>query len=200
MFTGIIEEIGIIQNVADKGDIHQYRIQASVEFMKGVQLGDSIAVSGICLTAYNIQNDSFQVDVSKETQKCTSFGQPIRNNQVNLERAVTPSTRLGGHLVSGHVDGLGTLVKREDNDNETILWIRSPTELVKYIAVKGSICINGVSLTINQTKEDQHCVTIIPHTLKHTTLNAIQVQDLVNIEVDLIARYLEKLSQATHKT
>ena len=136
MFTGIIEEIGIIQNVADKGDIHQYRIQASVEFMKGVQLGDSIAVSGICLTAYNIQNDSFQVDVSKETQKCTSFGQPIRNNQVNLERAVTPSTRLGGHLVSGHVDGLGTLVKREDNDNETILWIRSPSRTCKIYRSK----------------------------------------------------------------
>ena len=88
--------------------------------------------------------------MSNETKKCTSFGQPIRNNQVNLERAVTPSTRLGGHLVSGHVDGLGTLVKREDNDNESILWISSPAELVKYIAVKGSICINGVSLTVNQ--------------------------------------------------
>jgi len=197
MFTGIIEEIGTIQNMADKGDIHQYCIQASAEFMKGVLLGDSIAVSGICLTAYNIQPDCFYVDVSTETQKCTSFGQPIRNNQVNLERAVTPSTRLGGHLVSGHIDGLGALVKREDNYNETILWISSPIELVKYIAVKGSICINGVSLTVNQTKEDQHCVTIIPHTLKHTTLNAIQIQDLVNIEVDLIARYLEKLSQTS---
>ncbi|MDH3607758.1 MAG: riboflavin synthase [Gammaproteobacteria bacterium] len=200
MFTGIIEEIGTIQNVAEKGDIHQYRIQATAEFMKGVELGDSISVSGICLTAYNIQNDSFQVDVSVETQKCTSFGQPIRNNQVNLERAVTPSTRLGGHLVSGHVDGLGTLVQRKDSYNETILWINSPTELVKYIAVKGSITINGVSLTVNQTKEDQHCVTIIPHTLKNTTLNAIQVQDLVNIEVDLIARYLEKLSETTSRT
>lgn len=199
MFTGIIEEIGTIRNVADKDDIHQYRIQVSAEFMKEVQLGDSIAISGICLTAYNIQKDSFQVDVSKETQKCTSFGQPIRNNQVNLERAVTPSTRLGGHLVSGHIDGLGTLVQREDNNNETIFWIRSPAELVKYIAVKGSICINGVSLTVNQTKGEQHCVTIIPHTLKHTTLMSLQVQDLVNIEVDLIARYLEKLYQTSHK-
>ncbi len=199
MFTGIIEEIGTFQNVANKDDIHQYRIEASVEFMKGVQLGDSIAVNGICLTAYNIQSDSFQVDVSKETQNCTSFGQPIRNNQVNLERAVTPSTRLGGHLVSGHVDGLGILAKREDNENETILWVSSPAELVKYITVKGSICINGVSLTVNQSEEDLHCVTIIPHTLKHTTLGSIQAQDLVNIEVDLIARYLEKLSQATHK-
>lgn len=195
MFTGIIEEIGTIHNLADKEDIHQYRIQVSTDFIKGVQLGDSISVSGICLTAYNIQHDSFQVDVSKETQKCTSLGKPIRDNQVNLERAVTPSTRLGGHLVSGHVDGLGRLVKREDNENETILWICIPTELVKYIVVKGSICVNGVSLTINQTKDDQLCVTIIPHTLKNTTLSSVQGHDVMNIEVDLIARYLEKLSR-----
>jgi len=195
MFTGIIEEIGTIHNFADKEDIHQYRIQVSTDFIKGVQLGDSVSVNGICLTAYNIQPDSFQVDVSKETQKCTSLGQPIRNNQVNLERAVTPSTRLGGHLVSGHVDGLGTLVKREDNENETILWICIPAELVKYTVVKGSICVNGASLTINQTKDDQLCVTIIPHTLKNTTLSSVQGHDVMNIEVDLIARYLEKLSR-----
>lgn len=193
MFTGIIEEIGTIYNLADKEDIQQYRIEASKDFIKGVQYGDSVSVNGICLTTYNIQHDSFQVDVSKETQKCTSFGKPIKNNQVNLERAVTPSARLGGHLVSGHVDGLGTCVKREDNENETILWICVPIELVKYIVVKGSICVNGVSLTINQTKDDQLCVTIIPHTLKNTTLSLIQGHDVMNIEVDLIARYLEKL-------
>ncbi len=196
MFTGIIEEIGIIKNIATKDDIHQYRIQASTKFMDGVSLGDSIAVNGICLTAYDLQTNSFQVDVSSETLKCTSFGQPIRNNQANLERSVTPSTRLGGHMVSGHVDGLGTLVKRDDNDNETVLWVKIPSELIKYIAVKGSICINGVSLTVNQTLDNQFCVTIIPHTLQNTTLSAIKAMDLVNIEVDLVARYLEKLSQS----
>ena len=193
MFTGIIEEIGTIYNLAHKEDIQQYRIEVSTDFIKEIQLGDSVSVNGICLTTYNIQHDSFHVDVSKETQKCTSFGQPIKNNQVNLERAVTPSTRLGGHLVSGHIDGLGTCIKREDNENETILWICAPVELLKFIVVKGSICVNGVSLTINQIKDDRICVTIIPHTLKNTTLSLIQDHDVMNIEVDLIARYLEKL-------
>lgn len=195
MFTGIIEAIGTLHSVADKEDIHQYRIQTNTDFMNDVNVGDSIAVNGVCLTAYELENNSFQVDVSKETQKCTIFGQPIRKNQVNLERAVMPTTRLGGHFVSGHVDGLGTLVKRADNDNETVLWISSPTELIKYIAAKGSICINGVSLTVNEIQDDQHCLTIIPHTLQNTTLKSLQTQDLVNIEVDLIARYLENLSR-----
>jgi riboflavin synthase len=195
MFTGIIEEVGTIQSIGEEDDIHQYYIQTSVDFMNSVKIGDSVAVNGVCLTAYELKNDSFQVDVSSETQKCTSFGQPNRENKVNLERAVTPTTRLGGHFVSGHVDGLGRLVKRDDNTNETVLWVSCPAELVKYIATKGSICINGVSLTVNETKEDQHCLTIIPHTLQNTTLKSLQVQDVVNIEVDLIARYLEKLSQ-----
>ena len=195
MFTGIIEAIGTIHSVADKEDIHQYRIQTNIDFMSGVKVGDSVAVNGVCLTAYELENNSFKVDVSQETQRCTSFGQPIREYQVNLERAVMPTTRLGGHFVSGHVDGLGTLVKRADNDNETVLWINSPAELVKYIAAKGSICINGVSLTVNEIQGDQHCLTIIPHTLQNTTLKLLQIQDLVNIEVDLIARYLENLSR-----
>ena len=193
MFTGIIEEIGTIHNVADKEDIHQYDIHASEEFINGIQLGDSIAVNGVCLTANSIQANTFSVDVSTETQKCSSFGQISERIQVNLERAVTPTTRLGGHLVSGHIDGLATLTKREDNENETVLWIKSPAELVKYIAAKGSVCINGVSLTVNQLKDDQHCVTIIPHTLEKTTLSSIKEGDLINLEVDLIARYLEQV-------
>ena len=195
MFTGIVEEIATIQLISEKDDIHQYRILTSIDFMNDVQVGDSISVNGICLTAYELQKDSFQVDVSSETQKCTSFGQIIRENKVNLERAVTPTTRLGGHFVSGHVDGLGSLDKRVDDANESIFWVSCPTELVKYITTKGSICINGVSLTVNETKDDQHCLTIIPHTLQNTTLRYLKVHDLVNIEVDLIARYLEKLSQ-----
>ncbi len=194
MFTGIVEEVGIIQNVAKKQDIHQYEIQASSKFIQDVQQGDSIAVNGVCLTAYEVKSDSFYVDVSEETQKCTNFGQTV-NNKVNLERAVTPTTRLGGHFVSGHVDGLGVITQREDKENETILWLQVPLELVKFIAVKGSICINGVSLTVNQTNDEQCCVTIIPHTLANTTLASVQVQEYVNIEVDLIARYLEKIAQ-----
>ena len=195
MFTGIVEEVGSIQNTAKKDDIHQYQIHASSSFVQDVQQGDSIAVNGVCLTAYDVQSDSFCVDVSEETQKCTNFGQLVRNNKVNLERAVKPTTRLGGHFVSGHVDGLAVVTQREDKENETILWLQVPSELVKFIAVKGSICINGVSLTVNQTNTDQCCITIIPHTLANTTLVSVQVQESVNIEVDLIARYLEKITQ-----
>ena len=193
MFTGIIEEVGSIENIAIKEDIHKYQIQASSEFIKGVQQGDSIAVNGVCLTAYEVLTDSFNVDVSEETQKCTSFGQITKNKQVNLERAVTPSTRMGGHFVSGHVDGLGSLTRRDDKENETVLWVQLPSELVKYVAVKGSICIDGVSLTVNDADGEQCCMTIIPHTLSHTTLASIKIQDRVNIEVDLVARYLEQI-------
>ena len=195
MFTGIVEEIGILSKITEKKDIHQYKIQAASNFLENVLEGESISVNGVCLTAYNIQDNSFNVDVSEETQRCTTFGIKIQNESVNLERAVTPSTRLGGHLVNGHVDGLGELLNRKDNENESILWISTPSELKKYIAIKGSICIDGVSLTVNDVKDDRQCLTIIPHTLKNTTLNSLQTGDKVNIEVDLLARYLEQLSR-----
>ncbi len=197
MFTGIVEELGIIRKIAEKKDIDQYQIQTASSFTTDVKTGDSIAINGVCLTAYDIQEETFVVDVSQETKRCTTFGGLIRNNQVNLERAVTPSTRLGGHIVSGHVDGLGELTDRIDHENESILWVTGPSDLTKYIAIKGSICIDGVSLTVNQIKQDQHCVTIIPHTLQNTTLNSLQHGDMVNIEVDLLARYVEKLIRST---
>ncbi len=197
MFTGIVEELGIIRKIAEKKDIDQYQIQTASSFTTDVKTGDSIAINGVCLTAYDIQEETFVVDVSQETKRCTTFGGLIRNNQVNLERAVTPSTRLGGHIVSGHVDGLGKLTDRIDHENESILWVTGPSDLTKYIAIKGSICIDGVSLTVNQIKQDQHCVTIIPHTLQNTTLNSLQHGDMVNIEVDLLARYVEKLIRST---
>jgi len=195
MFTGIIEEIGSLVLVAEKEDIHIYAIQASTIFVSEIKEGDSVAVNGVCLTAYNIQNDSFNVDVSTETQECSNLHGTENKTMVNLERAVTPSTRLGGHLVSGHVDGLGQLLERKDGANETILWVSTPKELAKYISKKGSICLNGVSLTVNEVHDDKHCLTIIPHTLKKTTLNELQVNDLLNIEVDQIARYLEQLNK-----
>lgn len=197
MFTGIVEELGVIRKIAKKKDIDQYQIQTASSFTTEVKTGDSISINGVCLTAYNIQEETFVVDVSQETQRCTTFGGLIRNNQVNLERAVTPSTRLGGHIVSGHVDGLGELTDRIDHENESILWVTGPSDLTKYIALKGSICIDGVSLTVNQIKDDQHCVTIIPHTLQNTTLHLLQHGDMVNIEVDLLARYVEQLIRRT---
>jgi len=195
MFTGIIEEIGHIQHISNQSDIHQYKIQVSQDFIAEVHKGDSISVNGVCLTAYQLEKNEFHVDVSEETQSCTHFGFPIRENRVNLERAVKPTTRLGGHFVSGHVDGLSELANRNDKDNETVLWFAVPSELAKYIAVKGSICINGVSLTVNKLENDQFCITIIPHTLNNTTLKTLQTGDKVNIEVDLIARYLEQIIQ-----
>jgi len=195
MFTGIVEEVGTLRKIVEKNDIHQYQIQTPANFIEQVSEGDSISVNGVCLTAYNIQGDFFDVDVSGETQRCTTFSIQSRNESVNLERAVMPSTRLGGHFVSGHVDGLGEILDREDKQNESILWVSTPSDLKKYIATKGSICIDGVSLTVNEIKDDRHCLTIIPHTLNNTTLNSLQMGDKVNIEVDLLARYLEQLSR-----
>ena len=195
MFTGIVEEVGTLRKLAETEDIHQYQVQASDKFLEKVSEGDSISVKGVCLTAYNIQDNSFDVDVSHETQRCTTFVVQGRGASVNLEQALTPSDKLGGHIVSGHVDGLGEIIDREDKENESILWISTPSDLKKYIATKGSICIDGVSLTVNEIKNDRHCLTIIPHTLNNTTLNSLQMGDKVNIEVDLLARYLEQLSR-----
>jgi len=195
MFTGIVEEVGTLRKIAETEDIHQYQVQASDKFLEKVSEGDSISINGVCLTAYNIHDNTFDVDVSHETQRCTTFGVQDRGTSVNLEQALTPSDKLGGHFVSGHVDGLGEILDREDKENESILWISTPSDLKKYIAKKGSICIDGVSLTVNEIKNDRHCLTIIPHTLNNTTLNLLQMGDKVNIEIDLLARYLEQLSQ-----
>lgn len=195
MFTGIVEEVGTLRKIAETEDIHQYQVTASDKFLEKVSEGDSISVNGVCLTAYNIQDSLFDIDVSHETQSCTTFGVQGKGASVNLEQALTLSDKLGGHFVSGHVDGLGEIIDREEKENESILWISTPSNLKKYIATKGAICIDGVSLTVNEIKKDRHCLTIIPHTLYNTTLNSLKIGDKVNIEVDLLARYLEQLSR-----
>ena len=195
MFTGIVEEVGVVQRLEEGEDIHQYQVQTSAAFMSGVKTGESISVNGVCLTAYNLQEHSFQADVSMETRRCTTFGKPRQGDQVNLERSVTPTTRLGGHIVSGHIDGIVRLIAREDHGNESDLWISVPDELSRYIAPKGSICLDGVSLTINRAEKGQCCVTVIPHTLKNTTLGSRVPEDEMNLEVDLVARYLEQLTR-----
>lgn len=195
MFTGIIEEVGRAHKLKEESDTYQYQVHSTPEFASQVETGDSISINGVCLTAYAIQNTSFKVDVSTETRRCTTLGSLSRNNRVNLERAVTPSTRLGGHIVNGHVDGIGTLESREDSENESVLWFSVPLSLTKYIATKGSVCVDGVSLTVNQVKENRYSVTIIPHTLDNTTLGQMRPGDKVNLEVDLIARYLERLME-----
>ncbi len=128
-----------------------------------------------------------------ETRECTTFGASAPQSQVNLERSVTPTTRLGGHIVSGHVDGIGRLEAREDQENESVLWISIPQGLSRYIVPKGSVCVDGVSLTVNRVEKSQYCVTVIPHTLECTTLGGRRAGDEMNIEVDLVARYLAHL-------
>lgn len=193
MFTGIVEEVGTVRRLEEEQGSHRYRVSTTAAFAEGVKTGDSISINGVCLTAYDVQADSFQVDVSMETRECTTFGASAPQSQVNLERSVTPTTRLGGHIVSGHVDGVGRLEAREDQENESVLWISIPEGLSRYIVPKGSVCVDGVSLTVNRVEKNRYCVTVIPHTLECTTLGGRRVGDEMNIEVDLVARYLAHL-------
>ena len=161
--------------------------------MTDVNLGDSIAVSGVCLTVIEKTAGGFSVDVSGETLRCTLIGSLTVKDAVNLEKALTLETRLGGHLVSGHVDGLGTLLARNEDSRSVQFRIEAPAQLARYIAMKGSICVDGVSLTVNAVDGAIFELNIVPHTLAETTMHAYQPGRQVNLEVDLVARYLERL-------
>lgn len=191
MFTGIIESIGQVRSVQARGDARL--AFAATGFFRGTNLGDSIAVNGLCLTAVELSDDHFTADLSVETLKLTTAGAWRTGKAVNLERALTPSKPLGGHLVSGHVDGVGTLVERQEDARSIRMTYEVPIALVRYIARKGSICIDGVSLTVNEVSGRRFGVNIVPHTAQQTTLSALKAGDVVNLEVDLIARYLERL-------
>lgn len=193
MFTGIIEAIGEIAVLEPKGTDLRARILTGKLDLSDVQLGDSIAVSGVCLTAVELPGDGFWADVSGETLARTVLGDFKAGSRVNLEKALTPSTRLGGHLVSGHVDGVGEVVGRRSDGRSERFSIRAPDELAKYIAEKGSICVNGVSLTVNSVEDSVFDLNIVPHTLKETTIDEFKPGTRVNLEVDVIARYLERL-------
>lgn len=193
MFTGIIETTGKVAEFKLKGQQWQLKVNCPGLDMSDVQLGDSIAVNGCCLTVTTFDDSHFVADVSNETIDLTSFKQLTTGSLVNLEKALTPQTRLGGHLVSGHVDGLGELLsKTPDGDSERLVF-RVPDSLAKYISSKGSICIDGTSLTVNAVDGACFSVNIIPHTQQETIIHRYQVGDQVNIEVDQIARYLERL-------
>lgn len=161
--------------------------------MSDVKLGDSIAVNGVCLTVTGFDSSQFSADVSVESLARTSLADLQMGTRVNLEKAVTPTTRLGGHMVSGHVDGLATIVSVEQDGRAWQYWLQTPPELSRYIAEKGSVTIDGISLTVNAVERDQFRLTIIPHTRDETTLKDLNVGDHVNLEVDLVARYLERL-------
>ena len=193
MFTGIIQAVGSIALIERKGGDARLRINAGALDMSDVQLGDSIAVSGVCLTAIEHSANGFSADVSGETLTCTTLGNLVTGSRVNLEKALTPSSRLGGHLVSGHVDGVGEVVERSAEARSVRFRIRAPAALARYIAGKGSICLDGVSLTVNVVEGALFDINVVPHTLQSTTLGEVQPGCRVNLEVDLIARYLERL-------
>ena len=193
MFTGIIESIGKIESIEDKGGDARFWINTGKLDMSDVQLGDSIAMNGVCLTAVELRDDAYRADVSGETLSKTSLKILQAGSDVNLEKALTPSTRLGGHLVSGHVDGLGKIVSRSDDARSVRFIIEAPKDLAKYIAMKGSITVDGVSLTVNKVDGAQFELNIVPHTLQETIMQQYQSGREVNLEVDLIARYLERL-------
>lgn len=193
MFTGIIQSIGEVSALEPKGDDLRVRIQTAKLELDNVKLGDSIAVNGVCLTVVDLPGDGFWADVSGETIKRTGFANIKVGTKANLEKALTPTTHLGGHLVSGHVDGVGEVVKRYNDGRSVRFHIKAPDELAKYIAEKGSITVDGISLTVNAVSGAEFELNIVPHTLQETTMDDFKAGTKVNLEVDIIARYLERL-------
>jgi riboflavin synthase len=193
MFTGIITAVGVIKAIQPKDGDVRLRIATGQLDLRDVQLGDSIAVSGVCLTAVELSQDGFWADASRETLERTILGAAQPGTPVNLEKALTPTTRLGGHLVSGHVDGIGAVTDWRPDGRSWRLRIQAPDALARYIAAKGSICVDGVSLTVNRVDGAAFELNIVPHTLAETTLADFTTGRRVNLEVDLIARYLERL-------
>ena len=196
MFTGLVAGVGRLASREARGGDARFVIAVGSLPFDGVQLGESIAVNGCCLTVVAFDATTFAVDASNETLALTTLGQLAIDAPVNLERAMLPTDRLGGHLVSGHVDGLAKATQRWD-DARAVRWrFEAPMALLRYIAHKGSVCVDGVSLTVNAVDDSGFEVALIPHTVEHTAFHALQVGDAVNIEVDLLARYVERL-QAT---
>jgi len=195
MFTGIVEELGTVAGVEDQGDAIRLTIHAE-HVLADAGLGDSISVNGCCLTVAQKDGDTWTADVMQETLDKTSLAGVRAGDRVNLERAVTPMTRLGGHIVQGHVDGVGTVVSRTPSEHWEVVEVSMPPELARYLVDKGSITVDGVSLTVVEAREGAFTVSLIPETLARTTLGSRQVGDRVNLEVDVLAKHVEKLLAA----
>jgi len=193
VFTGIIKALGTVAGIDRRGGDVRLSIRAGGLPWSDYALGDSIAVNGVCLTAVALRGDGFDTDVSVETLTVTTLGRLQQGDGVNLEPALRLGDALGGHLVSGHVDGVGTVKSRADDARSIRLRIEVPAALARYVAKKGSICVDGVSLTINEVSGNTFDVNIIPHTAEATTLGAYAAGTAVNIEVDLLARYIERM-------
>lgn len=194
IFTGIIEELGVVKSIAINGASGCITIKAK-KVLEGTQLGDSIAVNGTCLTVTSINSDGFSADIMAETVKRTSLSQVGKGDLVNLERAMILNGRFGGHIVSGHIDGTGTITKYTKEENAIWVTIKAPDEILDLIVEKGSICIDGISLTVATVSDQDFQVSIIPHTAKETTLIHKKVGSLVNLENDIVGKYIKKLME-----
>ena len=194
MFTGIVEEVGTMQGVrmgSQSGEIH---LQAS-KVLEGTQLGDSIAVNGVCLTVTRMTGDGFTADVMPETLRRSNLGQLKTGSKVNLERAMAADGRFGGHIVAGHIDGTGTIRSMQPEGNAVLVTISAAPELLRYVVEKGSIAIDGISLTVAKVSHTDFTVSLIPHTGEETTLLKHRSGEIVNLETDIIGKYVEKLMQ-----
>jgi riboflavin synthase len=194
MFTGIIEELGKVSAIESQPDAIRLTISCG-KVLSDLKRGDSISCSGTCLTAIDIDGNSFTADVMLETLKCSSLSEVKVGDVINLERAMQHETRFGGHIVQGHVDGVGEVISREKSDNWDWVRVRIPEDLMKYVVMKGSITIDGISLTVNEVGEDHIAVSLIPETLEVTTLGYKQPGDKVNVEADVLAKHIERLLQ-----
>ncbi|GGB98694.1 riboflavin synthase subunit alpha [Marinobacterium zhoushanense] len=193
MFTGIIEAIGEIADIRMVDGDMRLQVRTGDLDLSDVKLGDSIATNGVCLTAVALPGDGFVADVSCETLTHTRFPSLKVGERVNLEKAMMPTSRFGGHIVTGHVDGLGKVIDRRDDARSVRLWIQAPKSLLRYIAAKGSITVDGVSLTVNSLEGDRFGLNIVPHTAQETIIDTYRAGREVHLEVDIIARYLERL-------
>lgn len=193
MFTGIVEELGEVTAVENLGDASRFRLRGPV-VTEGARHGDSIAVNGVCLTVVEHEGDEFTADVMAETLKRSSLAALAVGSRVNLERPVAVGARLGGHIVQGHVDGTGTVLEREPSENWELVTVSLPAGLARYVVEKGSITVDGISLTVVDAGPDRFTVSLIPTTLALTTLGLKQPGDPVNLEVDIVAKYVERLT------
>jgi riboflavin synthase len=193
MFTGIILDVGSIARLQPFGDDLRAYVKINKLPLSEQKLGNSVAVNGVCLTIVDMQSDAFGVDISAETLSCTTLGGLSAGSHVNLELALTPATALGGHMVSGHVDGVGELVGLNEEGRSTRFEFNAPPELARFIAPKGSVALDGVSLTVNSVIDNRFDVNIIPHTMQETIFSDYVVGSKVNLEADIIARYLDRL-------
>ncbi|BCN23418.1 riboflavin synthase [Vibrio alfacsensis] len=195
MFTGIVEAVGKLAAITPKGEDITVTVEVGKLDMSDVKLGDSIATNGVCLTVVDFGSHYYSADLSLETLNKTGFAAYQVGDKVNLEKAMLPTTRFGGHIVSGHVDGVGVIVERNQVGRAIELWVEMPETLSKYVAEKGSITVDGISLTVNDLRKNGFKLTIVPHTSEETTIDQFHVGRKVNLEVDVLARYMERLLQ-----